>query len=168
MNISLATAEHYESLAHLLHELHLYSNPHSTVLLQTTHRHLTEKLVARKSPIELIVATDTIGNVTGFAAVVLLHSLVDHAPDVSGQCLLKELFVSKSHRNKGIGQALMAWIARFATANSCSRIDWNVKAGNTTGRAFYEKLGAQLVNDRLSYRLQRADVESLATKSKDL
>ena len=41
-------------------------------------------------------------------------------------------------------------------------MDWNVKAGNHAGIAFYESLGAVRVADRLSYRLTREAMDQLA------
>jgi len=129
------------------------------------HRHLVEKLLGRDSAIQLVVAFNGESKITGFAAVILLHSLVEPEPEVEGQCLLKELFVSEAYRSSGVGRALMVWVARYAATHRCSRIDWSVKATNTQGRAFYEGLGAQLVPDRMSYRLSREGIEQLVTRA---
>jgi len=69
------------------------------------------------------------------------------------QCMMKELFVRADSRGRGVGRALMAWIARDAAGQGCGRIDWHVKASNEAGIRFYAGLGAQRVADRLSYRL---------------
>lgn len=98
----------------------------------------------------------------GFAAIVFLHSIVDPSPGHRLQCMVKELFVSANARGKGIGRLLMAWVARHAAQKGCGRMDWNVKAGNHAGIAFYESLGAVLVADRLSYRLTREAMDRLA------
>jgi ribosomal protein S18 acetylase RimI-like enzyme len=164
VHVALITPENHESFVHVLHELHLHYNPASTVSRRTVQRHLLENLLGRNSPIQLVVATNQENSVTGFAAIVMLHSLTEPEPNVKDQCLLKELFVSKAHRSSGVGRALMAWVARNAAERGVSRIDWSVQAANTPAKAFYEKLGAQFIQDRLSYRLSRASIEQLASK----
>ena len=67
-----------------------------------------------------------------------------------------------STRSRGIGSALMAWVARYAVENGCARIDWPVKATNARGIAFYQGLGATQVVDRLSYRLSGPGLSRLA------
>lgn len=47
--------------------------------------------------------------------------------------------------------------------HGCSRIDWPVKAGNTRRIAFYERLGAKPVSDRLSYRLSEPELRKLSS-----
>jgi GNAT superfamily N-acetyltransferase len=162
MRIALAAPEHHESLVDLLHELHRYYNASSTLPRETVREHLFGNLLAAESPLRLVVATNPEGQVIGFAALVLLHSLVEPEPEKSGQCLLKELFVSASQRNQGVGYALMAGVARYAAEWGCSRIDWNVNASNSHGIAFYKRLGAEQVGDRLSYRLSHAGINKLS------
>ena len=87
------------------------------------------------------------------ALVELLHSLVEPDPLVSAQCLLKELFVLRAWRGRGVGRALMEWVVDHARTNGCSRTDWDVQASNVRGIGFYERLGGRLVEDRLSYRV---------------
>jgi GNAT superfamily N-acetyltransferase len=79
-------------------------------------------------------------------------------------CWLKELYVRSSARGLGAGTALMSWVARYAAEHGCSRIDWPVKASNVRGIAFYERLGAKQVADRLSYRLSEPELRDLASK----
>ena len=162
MHISLASPEDYESLVELLHELHRYYNPSSAVSRQVVNQHLLENLLGPKSPTQLVVARDDGNNkVVGLAAAILLHSLVEPQPGRGAQCLLKELFVSEAQRDRRIGRALVHWVAAYAAQQGCARIDWNVKASNSQGIAFYERLGAELVHDRLSLRLSQAGIKQL-------
>ena len=41
-------------------------------------------------------------------------------------------------------------------------MDWNVRASNLSGISFYNSLGGQRVEERLSYRLSRQPLERLA------
>ncbi len=163
MHIALADSAH-TSLTDLLCELNAYYADAGvpTAPREAVHAHLRDRLLAPDSPVRLVVASDGAGNAMGLAAIVLLHSLVDPSPEQQLQCMVKELFVSAQARGQGIGQALMAWVARYAASEGCGRMDWNVKASNTSGIAFYESLGAVRVADRLSYRLTREAMAKLA------
>ena len=127
--------------------------------------HLLERLLAPSSPLQLVVATLENTQVVGFAATSLTYSLVEPAADKRRHCWLKELYVRSSSRSLGVGVALMSWVAQYAAAQGCCRIDWPVKATNVRGIAFYESLGARQVTERLSYRLSEPELSALAGRS---
>lgn len=162
MKVELVSASQYESLAELLCELHAYYNEGSSVSREMVHSYLTESLLAHDSPLRLVVAVGSDGCVMGFAAISLTYSLVEPAPEARRHLWLKELYVRSSARSAGVGRAIMSWVARYAVSNGCARIDWPVKATNAKGIAFYERLGARQVEDRLSYRLSGPDLAGLA------
>ena len=95
----------------------------------------------------------------GLAALVLLPSLVEMVGPGRHQCVLKELFVAESSRSEGVGGALLRASASYALEQGCGRMDWNVKAENADGIRFYERHGARVVGDRLSYRVEGDDCE---------
>jgi GNAT superfamily N-acetyltransferase len=166
MRVALVSPENHESLVGLLHELHTHYNSRSTVHPTAVRVHMLGNLLASESPLRLVIASDPNGKAIGLAALVLLHSLTEPEPEKCGQCLLKELFVSASQRGQGVGHSLMAWVARFAAENACSRVDWNLQASNGNGIAFYERLGAERVGDRLSYRLSATGIAKLSSTGK--
>jgi GNAT superfamily N-acetyltransferase len=153
MRVALVSPDQHESLVDLLCELYRYYHDDAEVARAAVRDHLLHNLLAPDSPLRLVVATDEDGTVAGFAAVALLYSLVDPTPANRRQCMMKELFVRADSRGRGVGRALMAWIARDAAEQGCGRIDWHVKASNEAGIRFYVGLGAERVADRLSYRL---------------
>jgi ribosomal protein S18 acetylase RimI-like enzyme len=161
MHIDLVSGIHHESLVDLLSELHGYYNEGATVSRELVREHLLENLLSATSPHRLVVAT-TDGRVLGLAAITLVYSLVEPAADKRRHCQLKELYVRTAERNQGVGRALMSWLAGYARAHDCCRIDWPVKASNTQGIAFYEALGAVRVTERLSYRLSEPELGQLA------
>ena len=165
MQIALVSADQSESLVDLLCELHAFYNDPTTATRESVQEHLLQNLLGIHSPVRLIVATHPERGVVGFAAIVLLYSLVDPKPESRRQCQVKELFVRSSARSQGVGRALMAWVARYALEQGCGRIDWNVKVSNSEGIFFYESLGAQNVIDRLSYRLSKTSMVQLANQS---
>jgi len=75
------------------------------------------------------------------------------------------LVVASQDDGRVVGRALMAWVARYAVDHGCHRIDWPVQAGNARGIAFYERLGARRVVERLGYRLSEPAVDALAEAS---
>jgi GNAT superfamily N-acetyltransferase len=161
MRVSLATSEQAEPLSLLLAELNTYYNPNSPAPREVVREHLINNLLSSASQ-KLVVATEETGEVVGLAAIMLVHSIVEPEPERRLQCQLKELYVSKSRRGAGIGKALMQWVASYAASHGCCRIDWPVKAGNTVGIAFYESLGATVVEDRLSFRLSPSSITALS------
>jgi len=164
MRVAFVSADQHESLVDLLCELYRYYHDDAEVARAAVRDHLLQNLLAPDSPLRLVVAEDAARTVVGFAAVALMYSLVDPTPANRRQCLMKELFVRGDSRGRGVGRALMAWIARDAAVHGCGRIDWHVKASNEAGIRFYAGLGAQRVEDRLSYRLDRAALERLVRR----
>jgi GNAT superfamily N-acetyltransferase len=164
MHVDLVSESQHESLVELLCELHAYYNGASQVAPQLVREHLLQNLLGPASPHRLVVASDGEGRVTGLAAITLVFSLVEPAPDKRRHCQLKELYVRSSCRGQGCGRALMAWVARYAWDNGCRRIDWPVKASNARGISFYEELGAERVIERLSYRLDGPAIRRLAAE----
>ncbi len=162
MHIEPAALRHHEFLIDLLCELHGYYNDGASIARELVRSHLLDKLLAADSPLRLIVACDVDDRVVGFAALSLVWSLVEPGIDKRRQCQLKELYVSSSARGQGVGEVLMAWVARYAAQHGCGRIDWPVNASNARGIAFCERLGARLVEERLGYRLSGQALAALA------
>lgn len=60
---------------------------------------------------------------------------------------LDDLFVDAAFRGKGIGKALMAYLAGIAVQNRCARFEWIVLDWNEPAITFYENLGADVRPD---------------------
>ena len=167
MQVAFVSAQQHDSLVDLLCELYAHYNHEATVSRDVVRVHLRENLLAVNSPLRLVVASRTSRDVVGFAAVALLYSLVDPTPENRRQCLLKELYVRSAERSQGVGKALLAWVARYAVESGCCRIDWPVRSSNRAGIHFYERLGAEAVAERLSYRFSRSNLVRLARQTTD-
>jgi ribosomal protein S18 acetylase RimI-like enzyme len=162
MQISLISSAQQESLIDLVCEINEFYHPTDPANRETVRDHVVQNLLSPTSPHRLVVASRPNGSIAGLAAITLVFSFVEPELDRRKHLQLKELYVSAADRSKGIGRALMAWVADYAIQNNCHRIDWPVKAANHPGIAFYESLGARLVEDRLSYRLDESSVIQLA------
>jgi GNAT superfamily N-acetyltransferase len=56
---------------------------------------------------------------------------------------LEDLFVRERFRNRGIGKALLAEVARIAVSEECYGIHWEVLDWNEKAIALYKALGAE-------------------------
>ena len=84
---------------------------------------------------------------------------------VGRRCLyLEDLFVQPAHRGNGAGIALMAALAKEAIAQDCRRFVWQVLDWNDPAIAFYERLGAKVLREWLTVRLEGDALASLANR----
>lgn len=60
---------------------------------------------------------------------------------------LEDLYVSESHRNKGVGKALFGYLGKLARERDCGRLDWSVLRWNAPSIAFYKLLGAESMGE---------------------
>ena len=155
-------ADAVDRFAELLHDMGAHYHGASAPSHDVVRGHLVERLMAPASPLRFALAIDDAGRALGFAAVLSWHSLVDCSVERSRQLFLKELYVRRDARGRGIGTQLMRWVGRHAEALGCARIDWTVEAGNDGAQAFYRALGGERVAQRWHMRLDRARLERLA------
>jgi GNAT superfamily N-acetyltransferase len=167
MHIDFVAAHQHEALITLMHEMCVFYSDEDPVSRDDVRANLVDNLLAPHSPVRLVVAADADGSLVGFAAIALFHSLVDPTPRRRGQLLLKEIYVQQARQGKGIGRALMAWVARHAVERGCARMEWHVSASNKPALAFYRALNAQHVAGRLNYRLGGEYLARLAEDGTD-
>lgn len=60
---------------------------------------------------------------------------------------LEDLFVLPQYRQRGIGKALLKYLAQRALAEGCGRLEWSVLDWNAPAIAFYERMGATILPD---------------------
>ena len=60
---------------------------------------------------------------------------------------LEDLYVRPSHRGRGLGKALLVYLARECVDNGWSRLQWAVLDWNAPSIAFYKSLGAIMMDD---------------------
>ncbi len=75
---------------------------------------------------------------------------------------LEDLFVKPEMRGRGVGRALLAYLARLAVARRCGRLEWAVLDWNAPAIGFYETLGAFAMDGWTTYRLTGEALERLA------
>ena len=74
---------------------------------------------------------------------------------------LEDLVVTDAARSKGVGEALLAALAKEALARNAWRLPWAVLDWNVRAIQFYDRLGAQK-DDWLHYGLDEAGIQKLA------
>ena len=75
---------------------------------------------------------------------------------------LEDLFVRPAFRGKGIGKALLAYLASLCVENGWSRLQWTVLDWNTPSINFYKSLGAQMMDEWKLCKVTGAALSELA------
>jgi GNAT superfamily N-acetyltransferase len=71
---------------------------------------------------------------------------------------LEDLYVKPEYRSKGIGRALLSYLANIAVQNDCGRFEWAVLDWNTNAIKVYQGFGAKMMDD---WRLCRVEGQKL-------
>lgn len=119
--------------------------------------HVRDQVLAESANIEILLA-EAGGEAVGFATFAVLHP----APDLGGQLFLKDLFVPEELRGGGIGLVLLREIAKIAVARGCVRLDWTAEDYNSRALAFYDRLGARRVTEKIYYRFEGDSLKDFA------
>ena len=76
---------------------------------------------------------------------------------------LEDLFVVPEWRGRGIGRRLLQHLARLAVERGCGRFEWSVLSWNEPAIGFYQKLGAEVMED---WRICRVTGDALVRLAK--
>ncbi|HEY4490626.1 MAG TPA: GNAT family N-acetyltransferase [Acidobacteriota bacterium] len=77
---------------------------------------------------------------------------------------LEDLFVLPDFRSKGIGKALLIYLAKLALERGCGRFEWAVLDWNESAAEFYKRLGAVPLDDLTIFRLTGESLRKLASE----
>ena len=78
---------------------------------------------------------------------------------------LEDLVVSEAARGRGVGEALMAALAREAVSRGALRIEWAVLDWNGRAISFYDRLGAHRPHEWIKYALEGEQLAKVAGRS---
>lgn len=67
---------------------------------------------------------------------------------------LEDIFVDEEYRKKGTGRLLMQELINEARARGCIKMEWKCLKWNENAVRFYEKLGAEVSPDWLTFTLK--------------
>jgi GNAT superfamily N-acetyltransferase len=113
-----------------------------------TEEALAETLFGRAPAAEVLLAEEG-GRAVGFALFFQNYSTFLGKPGL----YLEDLFVEPAARGRGLGEQLLAAIAKLALERGCGRFEWAVLDWNAPAIGFYEALGAKPMNDWTVMRL---------------
>ncbi|MFN0073053.1 MAG: N-acetyltransferase family protein, partial [Chloroflexota bacterium] len=97
---------------------------------------------------EALIAEDDLGP-AGFALYFHNYSTFRVQPGL----YLEDLYVLPERRGQGIGKALLRQLAAIAVERGCGRLEWSVLDWNTPAIGFYQRLGARLMDDWTTCRV---------------
>lgn len=79
---------------------------------------------------------------------------------------LEDLFVKSAFRGKGIGKALLLHLAQVAVDENCGRYQWQVLDWNTPAIELYKSLGAEVMSEWLTMRVEGDAIRKMADMGK--
>jgi GNAT superfamily N-acetyltransferase len=74
---------------------------------------------------------------------------------------LEDLFVKENYRGRGIGKAMLRCLAKIALARGCLRLDWLCLDWNKPALAFYQSLGARVLDQMRLCRISGEQLKAL-------
>ncbi|RUR28710.1 GNAT family N-acetyltransferase [Legionella qingyii] len=77
---------------------------------------------------------------------------------------LEDLYVKPEARGCGIGQIMLAYLAKLAKDRNCGRFEWWVLDWNEPAIKFYERLGAKPMDEWTVHRVSGQALDELADK----
>jgi GNAT superfamily N-acetyltransferase len=145
-----------ETLVNLVRELAIYEKleQHAKAAPDDFRRHLFGPRPAAEAAL-----AEVDGEPVGFALWFSNFSTFRGQPGL----YLEDLFVRPEFRGRGIGKALLAFLARLAVERGCGRLEWSVLDWNAPSIAFYRALGARPLDEWTGYRLDDEPLRRLAT-----
>jgi GNAT superfamily N-acetyltransferase len=135
----------YEKLSHAV-----TGNPES----------LEKHLFGEPTYAEAIVA-QLEGQAVGFALFFSNYSTFLTQPGI----YLEDIFVLPEYRGQGIGKALLAYVAKLAVSRGCGRLEWSVLDWNSPAIAFYQRMGASILQEWRICRVTGGSLTDLAQVS---
>ncbi|MDO4435118.1 MAG: GNAT family N-acetyltransferase [Cardiobacteriaceae bacterium] len=80
-----------------------------------------------------------------------------------GGLYLEDVFVLEEYRGRGVGKALLRYLAQVARERDCGRFEWSCLDWNQPSIDFYRSLGAVPQEEWTVFRLTGEALEKLAT-----
>lgn len=77
---------------------------------------------------------------------------------------LEDLYVRPAARGRGVGRALLAYLARLAQERGCGRFEWAVLDWNEPAINFYRSLGAVPMEEWTIFRVTGEALDRLAAE----
>ena len=125
--------------------------------VEATEESLREHMFGPRHYCEALIAEDA-GGPAGFALFFHNYSTFQAKPGIH----LEDLFVWPDRRGLGIGKTLLARLAKIAVDRGCGRVEWAVLNWNEPSIGFYKGLGARMMDEWATCRLDGDALMKLA------
>jgi GNAT superfamily N-acetyltransferase len=156
LTIRPATAADVEEILALIRELAEYEKaPHDVT---ATTADLLRDGFGQHPRFHVLLACEA-KNVAGFAFYFFAYSTWRAQPTL----YLEDLFVRPAYRRRGWGLALMRRLAEEAVRRGCGRFQWQVLDWNEPAVRFYETLGAKVLREWWTVRVEGDAIARLAS-----
>ncbi|MBR1088337.1 GNAT family N-acetyltransferase [Bradyrhizobium manausense] len=139
-NIRRARSDEAGLVLHFVRELAEYEKLSHEV--EATEADIAEALFGSDPRLFCAIA-EWNGEAVGFAVWFLNFSTFSGRHGI----YLEDLYVRPSHRGKGLGKALLVYLAKECVENGWSRLQWAVLDWNAPSITFYKSLGAVMLDD---------------------
>jgi GNAT superfamily N-acetyltransferase len=156
LSLRLATANDVPQILQFIQALAEYEKLSDQVV--ATEEKLRATLFGAQ-PFAEVVMADYQGQAAGFALFFHNYSTFLAKPGM----YLEDLFVDPNLRGKGIGKALITFLAKLAVERDCGRLEWSVLDWNQPAIDFYQSLGAVMLHD---WRINRVTGDTLTNMAK--
>ena len=153
--LRFATVEDVGLIIDFIRQLAAYEKKSDEVV--TDEDQLRQSLFGERRVAEVVIASYE-GEPAGFALFFHNFSTFLGRPGI----YVEDLFVIPKLRGHGIGKILLSYLARLAVERGCGRLEWWVLDWNEPAIRFYERLGAQAMDEWTVYRVTGDTLEELA------
>ncbi len=75
---------------------------------------------------------------------------------------VEDVYIVPEMRGRGFGKAVFKYLAQIAVQENCGRMEWACLSWNKPSIAFYEGLGAHMMDDWRMFRLDKPEINKLA------
>jgi GNAT superfamily N-acetyltransferase len=155
LRITPATRDDVPLILDFIKELAIYEKlGHEAV---ATEAILSETLFGKRPYAEVLIASYD-GQPAGYALFFHSFSTFIGRPGL----YLEDVYVRPAMRGKGVGKALLTYLARLAVERQCGRFEWSVLNWNEPSIGFYKSLGAIPMDEWTVYRLAGESLERMA------
>ena len=155
VTLRLATRDDVPLILDFIRALAEYEREPDAVL--ATESMLESELFGERPGAEVVIA-EADGAPAGFALFFHNFSTWLGRPGL----YLEDLFVRPQFRGRGVGQVLMAYLAKLAVARGCGRFEWSVLDWNTPAIEFYRRIGATGMDEWTVQRVAGPALDALA------
>lgn len=155
ITIREATPKDSQNIFDFIMELAIYEKAPNEV--KTTVNEIKKSLFSSNATAKALICEED-GVAIGFAVYFYNYSTWLGKKGI----YLEDLYVSESKRKRGVGKALLKYLAQKALQEDCGRFEWSCLDWNTPSREFYESFGAVAKTEWIGYRLEGKSLEKFA------